>query len=62
MAEFNQLLTCIGYNLCTSVIIVVEGYDQLALFGELSNNKVDAMMRTLSRHQRNTPIPILLTF
>jgi hypothetical protein len=49
MADVNEVLTHLGYNLHTSVIIVAEGYNELALFGELINDDVDSMMRTLSR-------------
>jgi hypothetical protein len=47
-AEINKLITRLGYNLYMSVIIIAEGYADLDLFGELSKENVNSMMRTLS--------------
>jgi hypothetical protein len=43
-AEINKLITRLGYNLYTSVIIVAQGYADLDLFGEVSNEDEDLFL------------------
>jgi hypothetical protein len=47
--EMGALIARLGYNPHMTVIIVQEGYDAVEVFGELVAEKVDSMMRTLSR-------------